>query len=125
MLTRLKLLLIPTAALVLAAGMVIGRISAKLPAATQPSDKPAGWFDEQLNLTVDQRKQMDTIWGDVRQKVGKTFDGRYALDKERDQSIRNLLTGDQKKQYDAIYDNYRARRAEMDKQREKIFADAN
>ena len=125
MLSRLKYLLIPTVALVLAAGMVIGRISTKIPAATQPVDKPSGWFDEQLNLSADQRKQMDTIWGEVRQNVGKTFEGRSTLDKERDQAILDLLSEDQKKVYNAIYDNYRAKRADMDKQRDKLFADAN
>ena len=125
MVSRLKYLLVPTVILVLAAGMVIGRISTKLPAATQPVDKPHGWFDEQLNLSADQRKQMDAIWGEVRQNVGKTFEGRSALDKDRDQAIMNLLNDDQKKQYAAIYDNYRTKRAEMDKQRDKLFADAN
>lgn len=126
MLSRLKILLVPTVVLVLAAGMVIGRISSKLPvAATQPTEKPGGWFDEQLNLSADQRKQMDAIWGDVRQNMGKTFEGRQTIDKERDQAIRDLLSDDQKKQYDAIYESYRAKRTEMDKQREKMFADAN
>ena len=125
MLSRLKLLLIPTVALVLGAGMVIGRISTKLPATTKPVEKPGGWFDEQLNLSAEQRKQMDAIWGEVRQNMGKTFEGRQTIDKERDQAIRDLLSEDQKKSYDAIHEAYRAKRAEMDKQRDKLFADAD
>ncbi len=125
MVSRLKFLLVPTAALVLGAGLVIGRISAKLPATTQPATQPAGWFDEQLNLTADQRKQMETIWGEVHQNMGTSFEGRFALDKERDQAVRDLLTEEQQKSYDAIYDSYRAKKADLDKQREKLFADAN
>ena len=125
MLGRLKYLLVPMVVLVLGAGMVIGRISTRLQATTQPADKAHGWFDEQLNLSADQRKQMDAIWGDVRQNVGKTFEGRAALDKERDQAILDLLSDDQKKAYNAVLDNYRAKRGEMDKQRDKLFADAN
>ena len=48
---------------------------------------------------------MDAIWGEVRQNVGKTFEGRSTLDKERDQAILDLLSEDQKKAYNAIYDN--------------------
>ncbi len=111
--------------LVLAAGMVIGRISTRLPATTQPADKQHGWFDEQLNLSTDQRKQMDAIWGDVFKNMGKTFEGRATIDKEREQAIQDMLSDDQKKAYAAIQDGYRAKRGEMDKQREKLFADAN
>ncbi len=124
MFARLKYLL-PLVVLVLGAGMVIGRISTRLPATTQPTDKPHGWFDEQLNLSADQRKQMDSIWGDVFKNVGKTFEGRSTLDKDRDQAIQELLSDDQKKTYAAIQDNYRTQRGDMDKQREKLFADAN
>jgi len=127
MLSRLKFLLIPTVALVLGAGMVIGRISTQLPsaAATQPTTQPGRWFDEQLNLSADQRKQMETIWGDVRANMGKTFEGRDAISKERDAAVQELLTPEQKIAYDKIYETYRAKRDEMDKQREKLFADAN
>src|ERR1700712_3968206 len=125
MLSRLKFLLIPTVALVLGAGMVIGRISTKLPATSQPTTKPGEWFDEQLNLSADQRKQMETIWGDVHQNMGKSFDSRRQLDEQRDQSVKDLLSDDQKKAYDEIYASYRAKRTDLDKQRDKQFADAN
>ncbi|CAN5423478.1 hypothetical protein BH10PLA1_BH10PLA1_14080 [soil metagenome] len=125
MLSRLKILLIPTVALVLGAGMVIGRISTKLPATSQPTTQPGRWFDEQLNLSADQRKQMESIWGDVRQNMGKTFENRDAISKERDAAVQSLLTPEQKIAYDKIYETYRAKRDDMDKQREKLFADAN
>ena len=131
---RLKLMFIPMVALIFVAGLVVGRISSRVPviAAEGPTTKPTtrpdrspSWLHDQLGLTADQRTKMDAIWAGVRQNSGNGFDERRKLDKERDQTLLSLLTPEQKAQYDAIQAANKAKRDELDKDRERLMADAN
>jgi len=134
---RSTILLSTTAVLVLGAGMVVGRLSARLPeqrglpvttdlpATTRPSEHGREWFSETLELTPDQHQKMDAIWADVTQQMDKDGDRHRNLDKERDAAIRALLTPEQSAAYDKIFADYRVQRAEMDKQREQLYRDAN
>jgi Spy/CpxP family protein refolding chaperone len=132
---RLKLMFIPTVVLIFAAGMVVGRISTRVPAlsetsTTRPTTMPAdhrspSWLHDQLGLNAEQRQQMDAIWTDVRQKTGGGFDQRRKLDRERDQALVSLLTPEQKMQYDAIQKANKAKRDELDKERDQLMAQAN
>lgn len=115
-----------TVVLVLAAGVVVGRLWTRLPlvAAPPPPGQERSWIADQLNLTTDQRKQMDAIWAETKQKMAATFDQHHGLDHERDAAIRNLLNDEQKAAYDKIVAEYRAKRAQMDKQRDQLIHDA-
>jgi hypothetical protein len=110
-----------TVLLMLGAGIVLGRLSSRMPAAAPkpPTTGPA-WFDEQLNLSPGQRKQMDAIWGETRQKMEKLFDRQRALDTERENAIKELLSEEQRAKYDAIRQSYREKRGEFDQDFQKL-----
>ena len=112
-------------ALVLCAGVVLGRLWAGMPVAATPPDKQPSWIADQLGLAPAQRQQMDAIWAETRQKITKAMDGHRAVDKERDEAIRKLLTPDQQAQYDQIQAEFHAQRAALDKERDKLIHDAN
>src|SRR5271155_1293100 len=99
--SRSKIILLATFFMVLSAGMVLGRLWATLPimtvtppAATQPSPRGSArqprWA-AQLNLTTQQRQQMDAIWAETTPKVEETFDRRRQLDSKREEAIEDLL----------------------------------
>jgi Spy/CpxP family protein refolding chaperone len=114
------------AVLVLCAGVVVGRLSMQLAATAPPPPPghPPSWLADQLDLTADQRQQMDAIWADVKQQIGSGWDKRHDLDHERDQAIQNLLTDQQKTAYQKIYDDYRSKRQEIDKTRDALIKSA-
>jgi len=120
---RLRIIFLFAFALVLCAGVVVGRLWAKLPAAAHPQGH--SWFDDQLGLTAEQRTQMDAVWKETRQQISDLMDRRRGLDKEREQSIRSLMTPEQLAAYDKINNDYRAARSDLDKQRAKLIQTAN
>ncbi len=120
------LIFVTTVLLMLGAGIVLGRLSTRvqpLPA-TRPTTGPA-WFDEQLNLSTDQKKQMDSIWSDTRQKMEKLFERQRGLEADRDKQIKDLLTEEQRTKYDAIRNSYREKRDEFEKDFSALRADAD
>jgi Spy/CpxP family protein refolding chaperone len=125
--SRSKLILVATFVLVLSAGMVVGRLMAKLPtmavshATTQPSQQP--WWAAQLDLTTSQRTQMDAIWADVKPKVDETFDRRRQLERKREEAVEDLL-GPQYPAYAKIFTDFYAQRADIDNDRQKLIHDA-
>src|ERR1700761_8020731 len=125
MIRRSKFVLSIAAILVLSAGLVVGRLWTRLMPSAPGPDHGRGWFIEQLNLSSDQRQKMDAIWANTKQQVDKMSDRRHALDKERDEAIRTLLTAEQMAAYDSIFDIYHTKRAEYDHDRQKLFDDAD
>jgi Spy/CpxP family protein refolding chaperone len=122
---RSKIILVLTVLLMLGAGFVLGQISARMQGGPPPGDRPPSWLADQLDLTADQRKQMDAIWGETKQKIGKTFEARRAIDKERDQAIVALLDDKQRGAYEQILDKAKQRRTALDQEREAAMRDAN
>ncbi|HEY8666259.1 MAG TPA: hypothetical protein VIL86_06325 [Tepidisphaeraceae bacterium] len=118
-----KLILVAMVVLVLGAGVVVGRLSTRLPA-TVPAEKQPSWLADQLNLNPEQRQQMDAIWAETKQKMAKSFERRRGLEKERDQAVVALLTPEQAAEYDEIQEEYRERRAAMDKERGELIREA-
>jgi Spy/CpxP family protein refolding chaperone len=125
MMKRSTILLSTATVLVLSAGMVVGRLSTRLPMAPRPQDHGREWFQGSLGLSADQQQKMDAIWADVKQQMDKNGDKRRTLDKDRDAAIRALLTPEQSAAYDKIFQDYHAHRADMDKEREQLFHEAN
>jgi Spy/CpxP family protein refolding chaperone len=124
-----KRVLVMTVALVLCAGLVVGRLSARLvPPAPfgfgPPGNHSPSWLQDQLNLTSEQKQQMDSIWADTKSQIGKTWDGRHELEKQRDDAIHSLLTSQQQTEYAKIYDDYHAKRQELDRQRDDLIKTA-
>jgi len=114
------------AVLVLCAGVVVGRLSARLSdeAPPPPTGHTPSWLADQLDLTADQQQKMDAIWADVKQQMSKDWDKHRDLDRQRDEAVRDLLSDDQLVQYEAIYDAYRVKRAEMERTRDTLIKSA-
>jgi Spy/CpxP family protein refolding chaperone len=123
---RSRQVLLLMAVLVLCAGVVVGRLSARLSAEVPPQRQghPPSWLADQLNLSADQQQKMDAIWADVKQQVGNDWDKHRELDRERDEAIRDLLSDEQQVEYQEIYDIYRQKRQEMEKTRDALIKSA-
>ncbi|HUB25394.1 MAG TPA: Spy/CpxP family protein refolding chaperone [Tepidisphaeraceae bacterium] len=126
-----NLVLLSTAAVVMGAGVMVGRVTAQYPRQDQhlhqlsPGGHGHSWIDDQLNLTPDQKQKMDAIWDQTRKKMQAIFDGRHTTETDRDQAMRQLLTPDQWAQYQKINDQFRAKRDEQFKERNKLIQEAN
>ena len=125
MASRSKTILIATFVLVMSAGVVVGRLWTRLPAVSVGHDRSPSWLADQMNLSTEQRQQMDAIWSDTKQKIHATFDHQHELDHQRDAAVVALLTPQQKAAYDKIQADHTAGRAELDKQRDALVHDAN
>jgi hypothetical protein len=110
--------------LVLGAGVVVGRLSVRLPELVHPPGHSPSWLAEQLNLSTQQHQQMDAIWDDVKQKLGSTWDKRHELDRQRDQAVQDLLTPAQRAAYQKIYDDYHNQRTALEKSRDALVSEA-
>jgi Spy/CpxP family protein refolding chaperone len=126
-----NLVLLSTAAIVMGAGVMVGRVTAEYPREQQHQQhdrfgsRSRDWIDDQLSLTADQKQKMDAIWDATRKKMEATFDGRHASDHAREQAILNLLTPDQRTAYAKINDQFRAKRDDQFKQRSLLVQKAN
>ncbi|HSV15480.1 MAG TPA: Spy/CpxP family protein refolding chaperone [Tepidisphaeraceae bacterium] len=123
---RTKSVIIAAFILVLSAGVVAGRLWARFPSpSATPTGKQPSWLADQLDLTPEQRQQMDAIWANVKQQMDQKLERRHALDRERDQAIEDLLGPEQWQAYGRLIDEFRAKRAEIDKDRMNLIHDAN
>ncbi|MBV8780581.1 MAG: periplasmic heavy metal sensor [Phycisphaerae bacterium] len=125
--TRSKRVFLMAIVLVLCAGVVVGRLSARLAPLRmqQPQhEHQPSWLSDQLNLSAEQRQQMDAIWADTKTQLDKSWDKRRELDRDRDEAIDNLLTPSQLAEYKEIYDEYHAKRQQADKQRDDLIKSA-
>jgi Spy/CpxP family protein refolding chaperone len=117
-----------TTILVLCAGLVVGRLTMKVPAVSGHGDHGdhggPSWIAQQLDLTPQQRTQMDAIWADTRQKMDQTGEKRRDLDRQQNADVQALLSDSQKAAFEKITLDYRARRAAMDKERGMLIGDA-
>jgi len=101
--------------LAMSAGVVLGALWEKLPAAPgvpQPNPEPQHgreWLPDQLHLRPDQKAQMDAIWADMHKQMGESFGKRHALEKERDETCKSLLSDDQRAAWDKIRADYKSR----------------
>lgn len=119
-----NLVLASTVVIVLGAGMAVGRLTARLPLDRPPVDQRS-WLDDQLDLRPDQREQMDAIWKQAWPQMEKTFEARRDLEKQRDQAVMALLDPKQQVAYQKTIDEFRAKRDELFKERNKLMQDAN
>ena len=115
---RLMLILIAAFAVTLAAGLVGGY------AVRSYTHRPARRFPD-LKLTAEQTGKMDEIWNAVMRDARKLqSEQRQALQKQREEAVRALLTEEQKLKYDGVLKDYAGRMAELGKAREKTFQEA-
>jgi hypothetical protein len=123
--SRIRIIFLAAFVLVLCAGVVVGRLWNQLPMQARSHGGPPSWLADQLDLRPDQRQQMDAIWAETSPKIEKTFEERQALDRERDQTIQELLTPAEWAAYDKIVEDFRAKRSALDKERHQLVQDAN
>jgi len=124
--THSNILLVSTALLVMSAGVVVGRLSDRLPAVRVKGEQHSrSWLADQLKLTADQRQKMDGIWVETRQEVDKAFAARNELERQRDQAVHDLFTPEQRAAFEKINQDYRTSRDELFKERNTIVRDAN
>jgi Spy/CpxP family protein refolding chaperone len=121
---RSKLVLLIAVILVLSAGVVVGRLWTRWPMVTGASGAQPSWLADQLDLSAEQRQQMDAIWADVNPKIDQNWERHRSLDHERDRAIQDLLTPEQWTAYGKIFDEFRARQTELHNEREKLVHDA-
>jgi Spy/CpxP family protein refolding chaperone len=119
--TRTKVVLIVAFVAAFAAGGAVGMSVLR---ARHPPHGPS-WLTAELDLTDAQRDQMHRIWTEVMSTAGRNrWEQHRALAEQRDQAILDLLTDQQRAQYDAILQDYARQREELEQQREQAFKEA-
>jgi Spy/CpxP family protein refolding chaperone len=85
-----------------------------------------GWLSRELNLTSEQREQMRAIWSQVMSadRGAKTWDERRAIQKQREQVVREMLGDEQKKEFDQINAEYDAKLAALGQAQRAAFEQA-
>jgi hypothetical protein len=126
---RSRFIFIVAFLLAMSAGAVLGALWAKLPVATgetrtNPERHGPEWLPDQLHLRPDQKAQMDAIWAEMHSKIGKAYGEKRALEKERDEACKALLTDDQRAAWDKIRQDYRPRIDEANPPRDSLVRDA-
>src|ERR1041384_2780780 len=94
--SRTRLVMLCAVVLALGAGAVLGVLASKPPA-------ERSWLADELQLSSTQREEMRKIWSEVMQTAGQDHgERRAALDKQRDEAIRALMSEEQRARYDKI-----------------------
>ena len=112
--------------LTLVAGVVVGMaagrhtpaVEKQVPITTRPAEPKGGaWLPDALGLNTDQREKLKAIWTETVQGPSQRANSakRSQLMKERDEVLYNLLTDEQKQQYQKQMSEYstKIRRAEQ------------
>jgi hypothetical protein len=104
-------MLMVVAMLAVAAGVVMGVVIARLPsrnAAAAPPTQPADatGLAAELNLTPGQSEEMKKIWEGVREQLRDGFSKADGLQRRRDAEIVNLLTQEQRAEFEKLTRRY-------------------
>ena len=118
--TKAKIIMIAAFLVTFAAGIAAGLTIVSF---TRPHHSRSG-IDEILRLTPEQREKMRVIWTEVRTHGRQDGEQRQALQKERDEAIRALLSEEQKAKYEGVLQDYSRKQAELRKERENLFQEA-
>lgn len=71
-------------------------------------------LSHELNLTPEQEKQIEEIWSKIIHRARERHtEQRLAIEKEREEKIRGLLTDEQKAAYDAVAAEFREKEEEL------------
>ncbi len=127
---RSRIIFFASFVLALCAGAVLGALWTKLPAArgtpvSPDKAKQPSWIVDQLHLRPDQARQFEGVWADMHQNMGKSFEKRHALEKERDEAIKALLTDEQTAIADKIRQDYIPKIGEANHDRERLLQEAD
>lgn len=76
-----------------------------------------GWLAAELNLTPEQHEQLRQIWSEtMRRGRSEGEDPRRQLRSQRDAAIEQLMTAEQRPQYDTILKRYNDQMTELEQQ---------
>lgn len=110
--------------LMFAAGAVVGMVKSK-GVFPHPPPHDRSWLADQLQLTEEQKQQMQQIWAEAMPRNrDQAMEQRRQLQKQRDDAIRRLLTPAQLQQFEKITQQYEAASTDLQKQREKAVEEA-
>ena len=119
--TKTKVIMLACFCAAFGAGVAVGVAGTRL--AAEPGRR--SWLGHELNLTPQQREQMRQIWSGVMSASWqKQHEERQALDRERDEAIRGLLTEEQKARYDEVMRKHAEKSAALEEARRKPFEEA-
>jgi Spy/CpxP family protein refolding chaperone len=110
---------------VFAAGLAVG-----LAARRHQEERPQGerrrrsWLTDELNLTDEQRSQMQEIWSEAMRPPQDEFAQRGQIYDERDEAVRALLDEEQTAEYERIFQEADRKLAELGEARRKAFEQA-
>lgn len=123
---HMELLLIALTVLALGAGVAAGLLASRLPAAAveAPPIADATPLAAELHLTSSQQDQMREIWEAVRDEIRTSFERAQRLHRQRDQALLQILTDEQKAQFEAISREYADRFSEISSDRDQVFQSA-
>jgi Spy/CpxP family protein refolding chaperone len=102
----------------LGSGILLGMGVARTPRGPEGSS----YIEQELKLTPQQREQMRGIWQGVLRQAGQhSWERRRELSKQREEAVMALLTPEQRKQYDALQEQYNQGLAVVSKEREAAY----
>jgi Spy/CpxP family protein refolding chaperone len=119
--TKTKVILLVSFAVVFAAGAAMGRLLAPQERERRRGFGPA----EELGLTPEQGEQMRAIWSEVFSRLRKEHGNRrQELARERGEAVRELLTEEQREQYDGVFEEYERELRGLEEQRDAAVEEA-
>jgi len=123
--SKVRLMVILGFAMAFAAGASVGMLISLPQAASADRPSRPGDLAEQLGLSAQQREQMHKIWGEFVMGRDKEFrDSKREIWQAKDEAIENLLTQEQRSEYDAICADCELRLMAMDQQWQTVIDQA-
>lgn len=109
--------------LAIGAGVALGMLTARQTPATKGGG--ANWFVEQLQLTANQQKQMEDIWGKLIREKGRVYGEEFRqLQMQREADVAGMFSPEQRSEYDQINQKYAIKGQELWKRFEQEFVHA-
>jgi hypothetical protein len=109
-------------AVAVGAGVVTGKLSARLPAT--PAAPVVGTLSDELQLDPQQRAAMQKIWESAQRTSRDCAKAASLAQKEQDDALMALLNDEQKAKYAAVNQQTQAKIAALDLRRRAAFSDA-
>jgi hypothetical protein len=104
-----------------AAGMLAARYASKEPAPLKAENTS---LSEELQLSLAQQNGMRTIWQAMRDRATDYYAQAQAIERERQDAYMQILTEDQKKQYEKIQRDYQDKFTKLTATRQGAFDEA-
>lgn len=118
--TRTRVIVLVVFVAAFAAGVATGLVLR--PAHPRPPERGPSWLVAELSLTPAQQEEMLKIWGNVgRSGWQEENEKRQALQKQRDEAIRNLVPKAAQAEFDKANETYAKRSAELGELRRQRF----